>query len=81
MNQKSHKYNLAHHADVYNKLADHSMVNRNRMFYCTHINRNNTFFRDNGLKVENGKPQVTVEKILKSAFGFMRVRRSLKETL
>jgi hypothetical protein len=47
-NTKSHKFNLKHSNDSYinnqPKGFWDDIVNRNRLFYCTHMNRKNAFF-------------------------------------
>lgn len=47
-NIASHKYNLKKEKDDYtNNIGKgywDDIVNRNRLFYCTHMNRNNAFF-------------------------------------
>jgi len=45
----SHKYNIKHAKDDYTKNLGQGfmedIVNRNRLFYCAHMNRKNAFFK------------------------------------
>ena len=47
-NIPAHKYNLKNEKDDYTKNIGKGywddIVNRNRLFYCTHMNRKNAFF-------------------------------------
>ena len=47
-NIKSHKYNIKNEKDDYTNNVGKNywedIVNRNRLFYCTHMNRKNAFF-------------------------------------
>ena len=48
-NIKSHKYNIKNEKDDYTNNVGASywndIVNRNRLFYCVHMNRKNAFFQ------------------------------------
>lgn len=50
---RSHKFNLQNDADMYQsnliKQESGEYINRNRLFYCTHQNRGNAFFRKHAL--------------------------------
>ena len=47
---RSHKYNLRHELDDYTKNnRGANFVTRNPIFYCTHMNRKNTFFQKHQL--------------------------------
>ena len=48
-NIKSHKYNIKNEKDDFTSNLQKNywdeIVNRNRLFYCTHMNRKNAFFQ------------------------------------
>lgn len=81
-NIHSHKYNIKHEKDDYtlniNKGFWDDIVNRNRLFYCTHMNRKNAFFQKHILNSKLPDDEI-VDKITKEVFGFSRVRKSVKE--
>ena len=56
-------------------------VNRNRLFYCSHQNRKNAFFRKHALNENNISVDDLTEKIFSEQFGFVRIRRSLRESV
>lgn len=76
----SHKYNLKDKEDNYLKnqaqFKMNQFVNRNRLFYCAHMNRNNQFFKGHILNEKKPVDDI-VKKISDEHFGFMRIRRSL----
>lgn len=84
VNVKSHKFNLKNENDSYlnNKSTNYwnDIVNRNRLFYCTHQNRKNAFFNKHILN-QNLPEDKIVASIYESAFGFCRIRRSLKDNV
>ena len=84
VNMKSHKFNLKNENDSYlnNKSTNYwnDIVNRNRLFYCTHQNRKNAFFNKHILN-QNLPEDKIVASIYESAFGFCRIRRSLKDNV
>jgi hypothetical protein len=55
-------------------------VNRNRLFYCTHQNRKNAFSKKHILNQKLSEKEI-IDQIFESAFGFCRIRRSLKENI
>jgi hypothetical protein len=55
------------------------IVNRNRLFYCTHMNRKNRFFNKHILNNKGKTNQEKCEKIFEDIFGFTRMRKSLKD--
>lgn len=61
----SHKYNIKNKEDDYkNNLGKgflEDIVNRNRLFYCAHMNRKNAFFKKHIL---NSKGEVNVDLTL-----------------
>ena len=60
------------------------IINRNRLFYCTHQNnqnRNNGFFRKHVFNTKNISTQDLAEQIFDAKFGFCRIRKSLKENV
>jgi hypothetical protein len=86
LNQKSHKFNIKHESDDYtNNLVkgfDYAdVVNRNRLFYCAHMNRKNAFFRKHILNQSKitGTPASISNKIYNEMFGFTRMRSDVKE--
>ena len=82
---KSHKYNLKNDTDMYQlnlaKTASESYINRNRLFYCSHQNRKNAFFNKHILNSKTASPQDLAQKIFDEQFGFVRIRRSLRESV
>jgi hypothetical protein len=52
-----HKYRLKHDSDAYQlnmpKSLGEEQVDRNRLFYCTHQNRGNVFFRRHMLSAKS----------------------------
>lgn len=80
----SHKYNLKNEKDDYTNNAGKStwddIVNRNRLFFCSHMNRKNAFFQKHIL---NSKipSEALVAKISKDILGFTRVRKSVRDKL
>ena len=82
---KSHKYNLRGDADMYQlnqiKASSEQYINRNRLFYCTHQNRKNAFFNKHVLNSKTTSPQDLALKIFDEQFGFVRIRRSLRESV
>ena len=57
------------------------MVNRNRLFYCTHQNRKNAFFKRHNLNAKDVETEALAERIIQEQIGFARIRRSLKDKL
>ena len=55
------------------------LVNRNRLFYCAHQNRNNGFFRKHLLNAKDITVEDLATKVFDEQFGFVRIRRSLRE--
>lgn len=78
----SNKYNIKNETDEFEKnLAKNywdEIVNRNRLFYCTHMNRKNAFFQKHVLNAKVPPKQVAY-KIFQEMFGFTRIRKSVKE--
>lgn len=64
----SHKYNIKHEKDDYtNNLGKgflEDIVNRNRLFYCAHMNRKNAFFQKHILNTKNETPAQITQKIM-----------------
>ena len=58
-----------------------SFINRNRLFYCSHQNRKNSFFNKHILNSKNVSPKDLAQKIFDDQFGFVRIRRSLRESV
>ena len=82
-NIPSHKYNIKNEKDDYTNNRGNfwdEIVNRNRLFYCTHMNRKNAFFQKHIL---NGKhpPKQIAHTIVTGVLGFSRVRKPVKEAL
>jgi hypothetical protein len=79
----SHKYNIKNDKDDYNNnlgkgfLED--IVNRNRLFYCAHMNRKNAFFKKHILNTKGETESEITQKIMTQIFGFTRVRKSVME--
>lgn len=82
-NIPSHKYNLKSDKDDYtaniNKGFWDDIVNRNRLFYCAHMNRKNAFFQKHILNTKGETDQEKTAKIMTTIFGFNRVRKSVNE--
>ena len=82
-NVASHKYNLKNDKDDYtaniNKGFWDDIVNRNRLFYCAHMNRKNAFFHKHILNSKDQSDSEKISKILEQILGFTRVRKSVKE--
>lgn len=57
------------------------ILNRNRLFYCTHQNRNNAFFNKHMLNSKELTSDQLADKIFEQAFGFCRIRRSLRDNV
>lgn len=85
VHSKSHKYNLKNHHDSMLNNQPKSfwddVVNRNRLFYCTHQNRKNAFFNKHVLNQKETSDEKLAETIFEQAFGFCRIRRSLKDNV
>ena len=85
VNSKSHKYNLKNCNDSMLNNQPKSfwddVVNRNRLFYCTHQNRKNAFFNKHILNEKDTSAEKLAEQIFEQAFGFCRIRRSLKDNV
>jgi hypothetical protein len=82
-NIASHKYNLKNEKDDYttniNKGFWDDIVNRNRLFYCAHMNRKNAFFQKHILNTKDQSDAEKTSKILEQILGFTRVRKSVKD--
>ena len=67
-NVLSHKYNIKNDKDDYsNNLGKgflEDIVNRNRLFYCAHMNRKNAFFQKHILNTKGEKESEITEKIM-----------------
>jgi hypothetical protein len=60
------------------------IVNRNRLFYCTHMNRNNAFFQKHILntgKKTGETPNQIAAKIYEAMFQFTRIRQVSKDNV
>lgn len=89
-NIKSHKYNLKNEKDDYTlnigKGFWEEIVNRNRLFYCAHMNRKNAFFHKHILNTKIAKDDpnykekndTLVDNIMKEMLGVTRVRHQVK---
>jgi len=81
---RTHKYNLRNETDSYveaKKAAtfNDDQVNRNRLFYCSHMNRKTRFFQKHILNDKKQTPEQVRDKLFKDIFGFTRIRASLRE--
>lgn len=80
LNIPSHKYNIKNvKDDFHNNLTKNfwdEIVNRNRLFYCAHMNRKNAFFQKHFLN-SNEPVEKVVDKILTEMLGFNRIRKSV----
>jgi hypothetical protein len=78
----SNKYNVKNERDEYvNNLGKNywdDIVNRNRLFYCTHMNRKNAFFQKHVLNSKIPQRQIAF-KIFQEIFGFTRMRKTVRE--
>ena len=67
-NVLSHKYNIKNDKDDYsNNLGKgflEDIVNRNRLFYCAHMNRKNAFFQKHILNTKGETESEITEKIM-----------------
>ena len=82
-NIASHKYNIKNEKDDYTNNKNNywdEIVNRNRLFYCTHMNRKNAFFQKHILLAKQPVRQVA-HKIVSDILGYSRIRRTVKEGL
>lgn len=80
---KSHKYNLKVEGDSYVAVQKATtfydeQINRNRVFYCSHMNRKTEFFQKHILNDKKQTPEAIRDKIFKDIFGFNRMRSELK---
>ena len=79
-NIAAHKYNLKSEKDDYTtnigKGFWDEIVNRNRLFYCAHMNRKNAFFQKHILNEKIPEAELA-QKIYTNIFGFTRLRKSL----
>ena len=57
-----------------------NIVNRNRLFYCSHMNRKNAFFQKHILNAKMTTKQISY-KIVQDMFGFNRLRKETKENV
>lgn len=57
------------------------MINRNRVFYCSHMNRKTRFFQKHILNDKKQSHEAIREKLMKDIFGFARLRSDLKQRL
>ena len=82
-NLPAHKYNLKNDKDDFTlnigKGFWDDIVNRNRLFYCAHMNRQNAFFQKHILNAKEPENELT-QKIFTNMFGFSRLRKSVKES-
>ena len=81
--QKSHKYNLKSETDSYIAVQkaqtfSDEQINRNRLFYCSHMNRKTQFFQKHILNDKKLTPDQIRDKLFKDIFGFTRMRSDLK---
>ena len=53
-------------------------INRNRLFYCSHMNRKTHFFQKHILNDKKLQPEQIRDKLFKDIFGFTRMRSDLK---
>ena len=60
-----------------------NIKSRTRIFYCTHFNRNNAFFKRHELMkdIETKSSSRKAEELFKSIFGFNRIRRDLRNNI
>lgn len=81
-NIPAHKYNIKNDKDDYTanigKGFWDDIVNRNRLFYCAHMNRKNAFFQKHILNSKESNTDIS-RKIMQQIFGFSRVRKSVME--
>ena len=80
---KSHKYNLRNETDSYllaskEKSFGEESINRNRVFYCSHMNRNTQFFQKHPLNDKKLTMEQVRDKLFKDIFGFTRMRGELR---
>ncbi len=80
---KTHKYNLRSETDSYLQAQkattfQDEQINRNRVFYCTHMNRRTQFFQKHILNDKKLSTMQIRDKLYKDIFGFTRMRKDLK---
>jgi len=86
-NEKSRKYNLhddkAHHINSAIEYSGITSKARTRVFYCTHFNRNNAFFKRHDI-VKDSKAVSAMDKaddLFKKIFGPNRIRKDLRNNI
>ena len=77
--KKQLKYNIPS-ASAKPSYTNVNSVDRNRIFYCAHMNRNFKFFKAHKLS-KMGDTDQEIKALSAEVFGEMRVRSSLKEKL
>ena len=86
-NPKSCKYNVKNERDHYlNNVSQFywdNIKSRTRIFYCTHFNRNNAFFKRHQLMkdIDTKSSSRKAEELFQSIFGFNRIRRDLRNNI
>lgn len=84
INIGSHKYNIKNEKDNFRfnltKNFWDEIVNRNRLFYCAHMNRKNAFFQKHILNSKE-QPEEIASKIFQNIFGFNRLRKQVKDNV
>ena len=83
-NIPAHKYNIVSETDDFTRNIGkgfwEEVVNRNRLFYCAHMNRKNQFFKKHFLSHKQLSESEKVSKIMNQIFGFNRIRHQVRDS-